>query len=155
VGTMVEVPSLLYQLDELLDRADFLSIGTNDLVQFFYAVDRGNARVADRFDAISAPVLRALKLIAERAQAHGKPVTVCGELASQPLGALALVAIGYRAFSLSPSSVGPVKAMLLRLDAAKAAAFVLPLVDRPIGGMSIRERLKEFAAEQQLQIEGR
>ena len=75
VGTMVEVPSLLYQLDELLDRADFLSIGTNDLVQFFYAVDRGNARVADRFDAISAPVLRALKLIAERAQAHGKPVT--------------------------------------------------------------------------------
>jgi phosphotransferase system enzyme I (PtsP) len=152
---MIEVPSLLYQLDELLERADFLSVGTNDLVQFFYAIDRGNARVADRFDAISAPVLRALKSIAERARAHSKPVTVCGELASQPLGALALVAIGYRAFSLSPSSVGPVKAMLLRLHAAKAAKFLSPLIDGRTSGVSIRERLKEFAAAEQLQIEGR
>ena len=61
VGTMVEVPSLLYQLDELLERVDFLSVGSNDLMQFFYAADRGNARVAERFDALSAPVLRALK----------------------------------------------------------------------------------------------
>ena len=66
VGTMVEVPSLLYQLDELLARVDFLSVGSNDLVQFFYAADRGNSRVADRFDAISAPVLRALKAIADK-----------------------------------------------------------------------------------------
>ena len=61
VGTMVEVPSLLYQLDELLERVDFLSVGSNDLVQFFYAADRGNTRVAERFDPISAPILRALK----------------------------------------------------------------------------------------------
>src|SRR5262249_27644294 len=115
----------------------------------------GNARVADRFDAISTPVLRALKSIAERAHAHGKPVTVCGELASQPLGALALVGIGYRSFSLSPSGVGPVKAMLLRVDAGKAAAFIAPLIDSPMSGVSIRERLKEFAAGEQLQIEGR
>jgi phosphotransferase system, enzyme I, PtsP len=152
VGTMVEVPSLLYQLDDLLERADFLSIGTNDLVQFFYAADRGNARVADRFDAISAPVLRALKIIAERARAHEKRVTVCGELASQPLGALALVAIGYRALSLAPSAVGPVKAMLLALDARKAAAFLSPLIDSPVGSVQIRERLKKFAAEQGLPI---
>ena len=66
VGTMVEVPSLLYQLDELLARVDFLSVGSNDLVQFFYAADRGNSRVADRFDAISAPILRALKAIADQ-----------------------------------------------------------------------------------------
>jgi phosphotransferase system enzyme I (PtsP) len=149
---MVEVPSLLYQLDELLDRVDFLSIGTNDLVQFFYAADRGNVRVADRFDAISAPVLRALKIVAERARAHGKPVTVCGELASQPLGALALVAIGYRALSLSPSTIGPVKAMLLGLDAGKVAAFIVPLIDSPAGSVPIRERLKEFAAGEELQI---
>ena len=87
--------------------------------------------------------------------AHGKPVTVCGELASQPLGALALVALGYRAFSLSPSSVGPVKAMLLRLHASKAAAFIAPLIESRAAGVSIRERLKEFAAGEQLQIEGR
>ena len=57
---MVEVPSLLYQLDELLARVDFLSVGSNDLMQFFYAADRGNSRVADRFDPLSAPMLRAL-----------------------------------------------------------------------------------------------
>src|SRR5437899_6440920 len=100
IGTMVEVPSLLYQLDELLDRVDFLSVGSNDLAQFLFAADRGNSRVADRFDAISAPVLRALKSIADKGRAHAKPVTLCGELASKPIGALALVAIGYRSFSL-------------------------------------------------------
>src|SRR5207245_11467105 len=113
VGTMLEVPSLLYQLDELLGRVDFLSVGSNDLVQFFYAADRGNSRVAERFDSISAPVLRSLKAIADKARANAKPVTLCGELASKPIGALALVAIGYRALSLSPSAVGPIKAMLL------------------------------------------
>jgi len=152
IGTMVEVPSLLYQLDELLDRVDFLSVGSNDLVQFFYAADRGNARVADRFDAISAPVLRALKSIADKGRAHVKPVTLCGELASKPIGALALVAIGYRSFSLSPSAVGPVKAMLLDLNAAKAAALMQPLIESPSGSLPIRERLKAFAAEQGLQI---
>jgi phosphotransferase system, enzyme I, PtsP len=152
IGTMLEVPSLLYQLDELLDRVDFLSVGSNDLVQFFYAADRGNSRVADRFDAISAPVLRALKSIADKGRVHAKPVTLCGELASKPIGALALVAIGYRSFSLSPSAVGPVKAMLLDLNAGKAAALMQPLIDSPTGSLPIRERLKAFAAEQGLQI---
>jgi phosphotransferase system, enzyme I, PtsP len=152
IGTMLEVPSLLYQLDELLDRVDFLSVGSNDLVQFFYAADRGNSRVAARFDAISAPVLRALKSIADKGRAHAKPVTLCGELASQPIGALALVAIGYRSFSLSPTAVGPVKAMLLDLNAGKAAALMQPLIDSPTGSLPIRERLKAFAAEQGLQI---
>jgi phosphotransferase system enzyme I (PtsP) len=152
VGTMVEVPSLLYQLDELLERADFLSVGSNDLMQFFYAADRANARVADRFDVISAPVLRALKVIAEKGRAHGKPVTVCGELASQPIGALALIAIGYRSLSLAPSAVGPVKAMLLELDAGKAAALICPLIESPVGSVAIRERLQAFAAAEGLQI---
>src|SRR5713226_3574198 len=152
IGTMLEVPSLLYQLDELLERVDFLSVGSNDLVQFFYAADRGNSRVADRFDAISVPVLRALKAIADKGRAHAKPVTLCGELASKPIGALALVAIGYRALSLAPSAVGPVKAMLLELDAGKAAALMQPLIDSPAGSVPIRERLKTFAAEQGLQL---
>jgi phosphotransferase system enzyme I (PtsP) len=152
VGTMLEVPSLLYQLDELLERVDFLSVGSNDLVQFFYAADRGNSRVADRFDAISAPVLRALKAIVDKARAYAKPVTLCGELASKPIGALALVAIGYRGLSLSPSAVGPVKAMLLNLDARKAAALIEPLIQSPAGSLQVRERLQAFASEQGLQI---
>ena len=149
---MVEVPSLLYQLDELLDRVDFLSVGSNDLMQFFYAADRGNARVADRFDPLSAPILRALKSITDKGRSHNKPVTLCGELASKPIGALALTAIGYRSLSLSPSAVGPVKAMLLDLDVRKAAALLLPLIENPSGSVAIRERLNTFAAEEGLQL---
>jgi phosphotransferase system, enzyme I, PtsP len=152
IGTMVEVPALLYQLDELLERVDFLSVGSNDLVQFFYAVDRGNARVANRFDVLSAPILRALKLIAEKGHAHAKPVTLCGELASNPIGALTLVAIGYRSLSLTPSAVGPVKAMLLDLDAAKAADLICPLIDKPVGSVPIRERILAFAEAEGLQL---
>ncbi len=152
VGSMVEVPSLLYQLDELLDHADFLSVGSNDLVQFLYAVDRGNPRVSGRFDPLSAPVLRALKYIADKGRAHGKPVTLCGELASQPIGALALVAIGYRALSVTPSAVGPVKAMLVDLDCRKTAAFVCSLVEKSSGGLQIRAQLEKFAADHGLQM---
>jgi phosphotransferase system enzyme I (PtsP) len=152
VGTMVEVPSLLYQLDELLTRVDFLSVGTNDLVQFFYAVDRGNARVADRFDQLSVPMLRVLRQIMESSQAHHKPVTLCGELASLPVGALALVALGYRSLSLAPSAIGPVKALLLDLDCRKAADFLSPLLAKPAGSVPIRERLEAFAAAEGLQL---
>ena len=89
---MVEVPSLLFQLDELIPRVDFLSVGSNDLVQFLFAADRGNRRVADRFDPLSPPVLRALHAASStRRSAGGKPVTLCGELASKPIGALALI----------------------------------------------------------------
>ncbi len=152
IGTMVEVPSLLFQLDELIPRVDFLSVGSNDLVQFLYAVDRGNQRVANRFDPISAPILRALKQIVDKARAGGKPVTLCGELASSPAGALALVALGYRSLSLTPSALGMVKAMLLDLDTGKAEAVLRPLIERPAKGVSIRERLVAFAAAEGLQL---
>jgi phosphotransferase system enzyme I (PtsP) len=152
VGTMVEVPSLLYQLEELVERVDFLSVGSNDLVQFFFAVDRGNARVAERFDPLSAPILRALKHIVDMGHAHGKPVTLCGELASLPIGALALVALGYRSLSLTPSAVGPVKAMLLDLECLKAAAMLGPLLAKPAGSVPIRERIEAFAAAEGLQL---
>jgi phosphotransferase system enzyme I (PtsP) len=152
VGSMVEVPSLLYQLDELLEHVDFLSVGSNDLVQFLYAVDRGNPRVSTRFDPLSAPVLRALKDISEKSREYGKLATVCGELASQPIGALALTALGYRSLSLAPSAVGPVKAMLLDLDAGKAAEFLYPLIEKPNAAMSIRAHLEKFAADGGLQL---
>ena len=79
-------------------------------------------------------------------------MTLCGELASKPIGALALIALGYRSLSLSPSAVGPVKAMLLELDAGKAAALLGKLLESPAGSVSIREQLKAFAADQKLQI---
>jgi phosphotransferase system enzyme I (PtsP) len=152
IGTMVEVPSLLFQLDELLARVDFLSVGSNDLMQFLYAADRGNNLVSHRFDPLSAPVLRALKDIVDRGKRHGKPVSLCGELASQPIGALALTILGYRALSLSPSAVGPVKAMLLDLDCREGERAILPLLTQPVGSVSIRHRLESFAAAQGLQL---
>jgi phosphotransferase system enzyme I (PtsP) len=152
VGAMVEVPSLLFQLDELVAKADFLSVGSNDLVQFLYAADRGNRRVADRFDPISGPVLRALKDIVERGHAAGKPVTLCGELASTPIGALALVGLGYRSLSLTPSALGAVKALLLELEAKKAEDLLRALLEKPAAGISIRKRLEEFAAAEGLQL---
>jgi phosphotransferase system enzyme I (PtsP) len=152
VGTMLEVPSLLFQLDELLERVDFLSVGSNDLLQFLYAADRGNARVAQRFDPLSAPVLRALRAVTEAGCKHDKLVTVCGELASKPIGALALVAIGYRALSVTPSALGPVKALLLDLDARKAKKMLDPLIDKPAGSVAIRERLQAFAEAEGLQL---
>ncbi|NGX98498.1 MAG: peptidase, partial [Candidatus Afipia apatlaquensis] len=152
VGTMVEVPALLYQMDELLKRVDFISVGSNDLFQFLFAVDRGNSRVTDRFDTLSAPILRALRDIAKKANAAGKSVSLCGEMASQPLGALALIALGYRSLSLSATAHGPVKALILDLDAKKAEAMIMPLLDAPAGSVSIRSKLMEFAEAEGLSL---
>ena len=152
IGTMLEVPALLFQLEELLSRVDFLSVGSNDLMQFLYAADRGNARVSQRFDPLSAPVLRALKDIADMGRKHGKPVALCGELASQPIGALALAILGYRSMSLSPSAVGPVKALLLDLDCRKGESAILPFLEQPVGSVSIRHKLEGFAAAEGLQL---
>jgi phosphotransferase system, enzyme I, PtsP len=145
VGTMVEVPALLYQLDELLAKVDFVSVGSNDLFQFLFAVDRGNAKVSERFDTLSAPILRALREIVRKANAAGKSASLCGEMASKPIGALALIALGYRSLSLSATAHGPVKALILDLDARKAEAMMGPLLDAPAGKVSIRQRLTEFA----------
>ena len=152
IGVMVEVPSLLFQLDDLLPVVDFLSVGSNDLCQFLFAADRGNSRVAERYDPISAPVARALRLVARKGREHRKPVTLCGELASKPIGALMLVALGYRSLSLSPSAMGPVKSMLLELDAEKALAAIGPLLDHSETGMTLRQRIEQFAASENLQL---
>jgi phosphotransferase system enzyme I (PtsP) len=149
---MVEVPALLYQLDELLERVDFVSVGSNDLFQFMFAVDRGNARVTDRFDTLSAPILRALRDIARKANEAGKSVSLCGEMASQPLGALTLIALGYRSLSLSATAHGPVKALILDLDAKKAEAMITPLLDAPACSVSIRKKLIEFAEAEGLSL---
>src|SRR5690606_26785901 len=105
IGAMIEVPSLLFELDRLLPETDFVSIGSNDLIQFLTAADRANPRVARNYDAIEVPRLRALKLIVDAAATHGKPLTMCGELAGRPIEALALLSIGMTRLSMGSSSV--------------------------------------------------
>jgi phosphotransferase system enzyme I (PtsP) len=144
LGVMVEVPSLLFELDAICAKVDFLSVGSNDLTQYLFAADRDNKRVADRFDVLSAPALRALGTIAAAGHAAGKPVTLCGEMGGKPLEALALAAIGYRSLSMSPASIGPVKATLIAADLAETEAFLTPLVEAHDGAHSLRAQLRDY-----------
>ena len=147
LGVMVEVPSLLFELPEIVREADFLSIGTNDLMQFLFAADRENKRVADRFDPLGVGALRALRSIIEAAEEAKCPVTVCGEMGGKPLETMALIGLGYRAFSMSAASIGPVKAMLRALDAAKLAERLDWMLAAGEGATSLRPQLAAFAAE--------
>ncbi|HKQ44207.1 MAG TPA: phosphoenolpyruvate--protein phosphotransferase [Rhizomicrobium sp.] len=150
VGAMIEVPALLWQLDTVLPLADFASVGSNDLMQFLFAADRGNMRVSERFDSLNPAALKALKQIADAAKRHEVPLTLCGEMAGRPLEAMTLIGLGFRAISMAPASVGPVKAMVLSLDTGNLARRLEELLET--GKTSVREDLKRFAAEQGVQI---
>jgi phosphotransferase system enzyme I (PtsP) len=143
LGVMIEIPSLLWQLDQLLPLVDFASIGSNDLVQFLFASDRGNPRLAGRYDPLSPSALGAMRQIVEKAAAHGRTVTLCGELGGRPLEAMGLLGIGLTSMSMVPSAIGPVKAMVLSLDRGKLWSFMEPLLRSPLH--SIRPDLMEFA----------
>ena len=145
VGTMIEVPALLWQLDHLLPLADFVSVGSNDLVQFLFAADRGNERVAARFDSLSSSVLRAFRRIVREAERFETPLTLCGEMAGKPLEAMTLIGLGFRSISMSPASIGPVKAMVLSLDAGTLRERLDEMLEDQTA--SLREELKRFAAE--------
>jgi phosphotransferase system, enzyme I, PtsP len=152
LGVMLEVPSLLFDLDNLLKHVDFLSIGSNDLMQFLFAVDRDNRRVSNRFDTLNPSMIRALKRVAEKATKAGKPFTLCGEMAGRPLEAMALIAMGFRSLSMSPAAVGPVKAMILSLNAVKAVEALEIMLKDCEGCSSLRDQLTLFAQENNIQI---
>lgn len=152
LGVMVEVPSLLFELPEIAREADFLSIGTNDLMQFLFAADRENKRVSDRFDPLGAAGLRALRAIIEEAGKADCPVTVCGEMGGKPIETLALIALGYRSFSMSSASIGPVKAMLRALDAGKARQRLDAWLSSSDGAASLRPLLAALAAEMKVPV---
>jgi phosphotransferase system enzyme I (PtsP) len=144
-GVMLEVPALIWQLPALLQRIDFLSVGTNDLQQFLFASDRGNPRLAHRYDILAPAMLKILASIAEAAEAAGVSAAVCGEMAGQPLEAMALAAVGFRSFSMTPPAIGPVREMARSLDLAAARAFVCSLLDSP--EPSLRSRLQSYARD--------
>lgn len=109
VGMMVEVPSVIFMLDEYAPRVDFFSVGTNDLTQYLLAVDRNNPRVAALYNSLHPAVLRALKAIVTTAQRHHKPVSVCGEMGGDPASVLFLLGLGINSLSMSVSSIPRVK----------------------------------------------
>ncbi|MCW2306789.1 phosphoenolpyruvate--protein phosphotransferase [Rhodobium gokarnense] len=152
LGTMIEVPSLLFELDELFRIVDFASVGSNDLFHFLTATDRGNPRVAERYDAMSAPFLRVLKTIVDRAAVADVPLSICGEMAGRPLEAMALIALGYRTLSMSPSAIGPVKAMLRKLKANELRARLLPRLEAGRWDGDLRLFLKSYADDQNIPV---
>jgi len=122
VGVMVETPAAAVMADRLAAASDFLSVGTNDLTQYTLVVDRGNARLADRFNPHDPSVLRLLKLVADAARSAGKPASVCGEMASEPLSAFLLVGLGYETLSVAPPALPLVKWTMRKVSAARARA---------------------------------
>jgi phosphotransferase system, enzyme I, PtsP len=145
LGVMIEVPSLLWQLDEIATHADFLSVGSNDLLQYLFAADRDNKRVSERFDPLSASFLRALKSIAEVGLRSGKPVALCGEIGGRPLEAMALIALGYRHLSMSATAIGPLKAMVLSLNAGAVRKELEAMLVSGGDQASLREPLQALA----------
>ena len=145
LGAMIEVPALLWQLDELMAAVDFVSVGSNDLFQFFMATDRGNTLLSNRFDPLSVPFMRMLRDIAAAGRRNNCPVTLCGELAGRPLSAMALIGLGYRSISMSAAAIGPVKAMLRDLPVGELEAMLDEHLAGKSVGVSMRALLQSFA----------
>jgi phosphotransferase system, enzyme I, PtsP len=143
VGAMIEAPALIWHLDALLPMTDFVSVGTNDLMQYLFAADRGNPRVAERYDFLSPPALRAMAAIQEACAETGTPVSICGETAGRPLEAFVLVALGFDRLSAPPAGIGPVKRMVLSLDREAARRGVAGLLKGSSG--SLRNEIETLA----------
>jgi len=150
VGAMIEVPCLLFELDALMKKVDFVSVGSNDLMQFMFAADRTNARVGSRYDSLAPAPLKALKSLVKAAKKHDVPLTLCGEMAGRPIEALALVALGFRSLSMAPASIGPVKTMILSLNAERAAKTLDDLLKKSTP--NIRAELDAFAKAEGIEL---
>ena len=153
VGTMLEVPALMFQLPELLKVVDFISVGTNDLMQFLFAADRSTPSLAGRYDLLSPPMLDLLATLATECRAAGVALSVCGEAAARPVEAMTLVGLGIETLSMPATGIFPVKALLRSLDLAEFRR-VLAAIRRTAGGAaSLREPIVSWAREHGLAID--
>jgi len=150
IGAMIEVPALVWQLDQLLPHTDFVSIGSNDLMQFMFAADRQHPKLAGRYDVLSPAALKVMDTIRESCERHSTALTLCGEMAGNSLEAMALIALGFRSISMAPTSIGPVKQMLLKLDSVKAGSFLRDQFDSEAS--SLREPLVGFARQHKIPL---
>ncbi len=149
-GMMIEVPSVLFQLENLLEKVDFISVGTNDLAQFVFASDRGNSRLAERYDVLSAPFLKVMSLIISQANNAGVYCSVCGEMASNPIEAMALIGLGYRNLSMSGSAFGRVKSMIRSLNVSEVEDYVKNLLKST--RRTLRPQLISYANDHGIEI---
>jgi phosphotransferase system enzyme I (PtsP) len=147
VGAMLEVPALLWQLPALMKEVDFISVGSNDLMQFLFAADRGTPNLANRYDLISPPVLDLLESVVHHAAAENVSLSFCGEASGRPLEALILVALGFHSLSMSPSALPRVKAALRRIDLGAFRRVVAAIRSHQPQAASLREPLSSWVRE--------
>lgn len=150
LGVMLEVPALLFQLEQILKTADFIAVGTNDLMQYLYAADRSNHAIRGRYDPLSPAMLRVLKTIADQCRTANVPVSVCGEMAGHPLEAMVLIALGFGTLSVPAQSVEAVKTMIPTLDTRRLVPYLEHLMASR--EHSLRERLLSFARDHDIRI---
>ncbi|MFQ6553232.1 phosphoenolpyruvate--protein phosphotransferase [Aestuariibius insulae] len=142
VGAMLETPSLGFAPEKFFEEVGFLSIGGNDLKQFFFAADRENERVRRRYDTLNVSFLSYLEMVVERCRATDTPLSFCGEDAGRPIEAVCFAAMGLRALSMRPASIGPVKHLLRRVNLDEAKAVIDEARTR--GDMSVRGAMAEW-----------
>ncbi|MBL4853519.1 phosphoenolpyruvate--protein phosphotransferase [bacterium AH-315-J19] len=152
VGVMLETPALAWQIDAICQHADFVSVGANDLMQFFFAADRDNPRVAGLYDGLHPAALSLLAHIADRCKAANTQLTVCGEMAGKPLEAICLTALGYRNLSMPVTGIGPVKSAILALDAGKLSALIKPKITSGTAADSLREDIIKFCEQERIPV---
>ncbi len=149
VGVMVEVPSAVYQARALARRADFLSVGSNDLTQYLLAVDRNNARVADLYHSFHPAVLKALQSVAEAGQAEETPVSICGELAGDPGAAVLLLAMGYDVLSMNATNLTRVKQAMRHVTTVDADELLADVINLE-SAEAVQLRLEDFLVDKGL-----
>lgn len=147
---MLETPSLAYAPRQFYEMADFISIGGNDLKQFFFAADRENERVRRRYDTLNVSFLTFLEQIVARCAETDTPLSFCGEDAGRPLEAACFAAIGLRSLSMRPASIGPVKHLLRKTNLKELAATIDAA--RESGAQSVRPAVKAWFAAQGLTV---
>ncbi len=149
-GLMIEVPSIVFQLDSVLPQADFVSIGTNDLAQFVFACDRTNNRLMYRYDVLSAPFLQIMKEIIDKCNHYKVLCSVCGEMASSPIEAMVLIGLGYRNLSVSGASFYKVKQMLRSVNTKHLSDFIENLMKSD--SKTLRPHLIAYANDHGIEI---
>ena len=140
IGVMIEVPAALYLARVFAHHVDFISVGSNDLTQYLLAVDRNNPRVAPLYSSFHPAVLQALKYIVKEAHKEGVPVSICGEIAANPAGALLLMAMGYNFLSMNANNLPKIKSVIRQSQSAEVNAM-LKRVLRLNDGEQIKEEI--------------
>ncbi len=150
LGVMLEVPSLIWQLEEVCRNVDFISVGTNDLMQYMFAADRGSLQMHSRYDIVSPPMLRALKYIVNICNKQKTPVSICGEAASDPISAMVFIALGYKTLSMPATKINNIKNMCNSLNSKILNSYLAKVMQSD--EHSLRKKLRAFAKDRDIII---